>query len=473
MKKQETMKAYSFLCILLLCTTGLLLAGCAQYDNVSAEKGLFSKFDATQLLLKKLNPQKVDSVLVRVVSEPLKAGDAISEEFSDDDPRVSTAPEWFFFIDRQPGSFFSHPVQFAYVNRITEAVVIEDRTDIPLLNGEPVWATPEAYQNSEDIVFSNLLTGKGKDDLIFKETFEIPQEQQTPPEEFITDPPVEEHRECCPEPRPRFALILYNFDKGPLRRDISDNVTGMASALQTNGYTVPNFPSSTGSGGNQSGIYLGDKRGHGLQQLRDFVAEHDDEEDCCEEIIIYYTGHGGKKRINGRDRYCFGLRFRYRGEDGNRSGKKKLFAEDFAQILSGLKSCHIHIIIDACHSGGFIDPLFTLPGVETVRVACDENEKAWSGRYDAANGGRTPDPYGRADGEKGSEFTSGFVKGLNENAQSRPVGSPPTPARELVDIGFLESMENDISAIAGKTHPTGMTRIDNSDCDCCPEEDAL
>ena len=216
----------------------------------------------------------------------------------------------------------------------------------------------------------------------------------------------------------------------------------------------------------QPGIYLGDREGRGLQQLRDFVAAHSGDEHRCDEIFVYYTGHGKETTIRGEKRYYFGLRTEYRGEDGSRPSQKRLYAEDLAEILSGLGSCHIHVVIDSCHSGGFIPALSAVKGVETIRTSAQADELAWGGDVDGANRGRTPDSYGRADGERGSEFTSGFIKGLNERAETnRREGTEDAP-HDTVDEGLESAVENDIAAIAGRTHPTGWTRVVD-DCNCC------
>ena len=101
--------------------------------------------------------------------------------------------------------------------------------------------------------------------------------------------------------------------------------------------------------------------------------------------FIYYTGHGKRRRVSGEYRWYFGLRHSYRGEDGERSGRRRMYAEDFAQILSGLSSCHIHVVIDACYSGGFVEALKTIDGVESIHTSASSTEKAWSGAVDGAS----------------------------------------------------------------------------------------
>jgi hypothetical protein len=429
---------------------------------------LLDREAATKKAIAHLAPKPNVPLIVRAPDAPLAAGTVVRESLASA-ARTTTGDEWLFVADRNPAALPGHDIDYLFVDAQTGDVTRLAATSYPLVDERPLWPGLKGPDDAQHVVFSNLHTFRGKDGGPFLPADDAG--KPTDPGEFISDPPAPPRRECCPEPRRRFGLLIYNFDTGPLQGDISDNIRGMASGLRANGYTVPNFPPSNGDPGQQPAIYIGDTDGRGLQQLRDFVADHDDDDDCCEEIIVYYSGHGKDVVEAGRTRTYFGLRFRYRGEAGADPPRNELYTEDFAAILGRLKSCHIHVVLDCCHAGGFIDPLFTLPGVRTVRVSCTVDELAYGGNVDrvVVRGRAFDDPFPRADGESGSEFTSGFVRGLTDNAAARPP-PPPTPARELVDIGFLSGLRLDVTAIAGRTHPTGQTRIAGG-CDCC-EDDA-
>lgn len=446
--------------------TACLLAGCAKSEpEEPVPPPLLDKKMAAAKVIAAVGDTTSKPLVIRAAQDYLKPGTPVGEALGDA-ARTTRSEEWFFVADLNPLALPGHAITYYFVDRKTGDIAELAASSYPLINDDELWESIEGIDDPRDLVYSNLNYFREKDGKII-----LPGDGEgtpTPPDEFISDPPSETEHECCPEPRRRIALLLYNFDSGPLRNDISNNITGMAGALRANGYTVPNFPPSTGRGNPAPAIYLGDKRGRGLQQIRDFVSDHDDEEDCCEEIIVYYSGHGNERTENGKKRYYFGLRTNYRGENGNNPARKRMYAEDLAAILGKLKSCHIHVVLDCCHSGGFIDALFTLPGVRTVRVSCTADEVAWGGDVDSVRrqGRVTQDPYGRANGESGSEFTSGFVKGLNDHIATNP---GVTPARPLVDIGFVRSGQLDVTALAGATHPTGQTRISGS-CDCCDEE---
>jgi len=402
-------------------------------------------------------------MVARMWNETLKPGDVIGDDFSDPaEGRTTTEEEWFVWIDDAPYAFFSHPVRYVFINRATGAIEVRNADEVPFLNGAPMWSTPEEFQDQSFWIFDNLSDGLNMPASAMPKAWpaERPSENRAEARDSV---PVDQY--CAGKKINRIALLLYNFDKGPLRNDISDNLTGMAEAFRANGYTVPEFASSKGDGKIQPAIYIGDDKGVGLGQLRDFVAAHSGADNCCDEIFIYYSGHGGKTpKVHGKSRYYFGLQFNYRGEQNNRTGNKKIYAEDFAEILSGLTSCHINVVIDACHSGGFLSALSTVKGIETARTSAAGGELAYGGYINVVhhNGTTTVDPYPRSAGESGSEFTSGYVKGLKDYAGG---GGAAVSARQLTDIGFNAAIQNDVTALAGVTHPTGFTRVVQCTCE--------
>jgi hypothetical protein len=453
------------------------IAGCSPSEGSGVQ---ISREEAVQIVLDEvIGSADNETIVARIWHEPLSTGAIISNEFADEgEGRESAASEWFVWIDDAPLAFYSHSARYVYVDGMTGAVEVEKADEAPALNGSSLWETEEDFDDQSCIIFDNIADsfsemaapGYGLTSVSLAAGYVRPADNYRA---ALNE--NDQADQCCKGKGKRIALILYNFDNGPLQKDITDNVNGMAEALAAHKFTVPQFNNSMGYVNSSTGkvitapaIYLGDPNGRGLKQLRDFVKEYSGPEHCCDEIFIYYTGHGKAANVSGQMRYYFGTRFNYRGEADNRSGQNRLYAEDFAEILSGLGSCHIQVVIDACHAGGFISALSGVKGVETVRVSVAANELAWGGDIDGANGGKTPDPYGRAQGEKGSEFTSGYVKGLKDRAAAMTRYDAPIPAGELTDVGFTAALANDIAAIAGKTHPTGYTRIKNV-CDCCED----
>jgi len=440
---------------------------------------LISREEAAQIVLDGvIGNGDGQTIIARLWPVPLSSGDIVSGEFADTgEGRVSTGSEWLVWIDDHPYAFFSHSVRYAYVNAATGAAAVEEAYEAPALNGNLLWETEEDLADAAFIIFDNTT------DFLYESALAGSRSMRAAGGGLTAASVVRtavgsagrsmkvqnEADPCCEGKGERIALILYNFDNGPLRNDIEQNVIGVAAALQKHSFTVPQFVSSTGDGKIHPAIYLGDNKGTGLQQLRDFVTEHSGADHCCDEIFIYYTGHGKEQTVGGQKRYAMGARFNYKGEDGKRSGQRRIYAEDLAEILTGLGSCYIQVVLDACHSGGFVNALSGVKGIQTIQASAGADELAYSGYYDAVQKGKATiaDPYGRAQGEKGSEFTSGFVKGLEDSAATK--GDRTIPAGELAQIGFSAAVANDVAAISGKTHP-GFTQTANA-CDCCGDDD--
>ena len=438
--KTTTQKIFATATVAIL----VCIAGCSSSEGNSSQ---ISRDEAIQIVLDEIiGSADNQSIVARMWNEPLSAGAVISNEFAGDgEGRVSNGSEWFFWIDDEPFAFYSHDVRYVYVNATTGAVEVEEADEAPTLNGSLLWETEEDFEDQSCIIFDNTSDSFSESAVTVNSSTLAPVHSLTTvsminsyiwPFDNVYAAPTGNSQavQCCKGKGERVALLLYNFDGGSLRRDISDNIYGMAAALAKHGFTVPQFNDSTGKTDPKTkkiitapAIYLGDDNGTGLQQLRDFVKAYSGPEHCCDEIIIYYTGHGEAQEVGGQMLYDFGLKFNYKGEDGKRTGQKCLYAEDFAQILSGLGSCHIQVVLDCCHAGGFRSAITGLKGVETFWPSAAENEVAYGGDVDGANGGRTPDPYGRKDGEKGSEYTSGFVKGLNDRAAAIRAGDAPIP----------------------------------------------
>jgi Caspase domain len=270
----------------------------------------------------------------------------------------------------------------------------------------------------------------------------------------------------CTAPK-KYALLFKGQPKpkafstdgsGEDANDMVDNINQMGAALLARGYEV-----------SYAGAY--DELTSAINTLAKKVR-------CCDDVFFYYTGHGGHKK--GNPKSDFGYldmqgQMHYLAVDptvplnGAQYQPKQLDARQLALMLSKLKTCHLHILIDACYSGGFVDALAgTLPGAESIQTSASSTEPAWSGNVDQAQAKKddgtfenpprmVTDPYGRAQGEKGSEFSSGYVEGLK--------GAPRGDGGEaLAQAGFNGAITRDVTALAKWTHPVNRQR--QGDCIC-------
>jgi hypothetical protein len=269
----------------------------------------------------------------------------------------------------------------------------------------------------------------------------------------------------CTTPR-KYALLFRgrpkptnfsNDESGEDANDMADNVTEMARALGARGFEVSTTDSYAG--------------------FEQAVARLAKRVRCCDEVLVYYTGHGSRRAGDPRKDYGYLVdgQMHYLVADSQHStssvryAAKNMDARALALQLSRLKTCHLHVVIDACYSGGFAEPLLsTLPGLETIQTSAGSTEKAWSGAIDSASAlgadgkpvspARTVnDPWGRAAGEKGSEFSSGFVRGIDR-------APADTNLEGLAQAGFGGALADDVTAQAGWTHPVNRSRV--GDCIC-------
>jgi len=86
-------------------------------------------------------------------------------------------------------------------------------------------------------------------------------------------------------------------------------------------------------------------------------------------------------------------------------GDTNMTAQEFKDMLSKFSNVNFKIIIDACHSGSFIDDLTGLSNVKIVLTATDADHSS----YGDIDGPDDPNP-----GDTGGEWTSGFLEDLIE-----------------------------------------------------------
>ena len=419
---------------------------------------LLNRDDAAQFILDNIDLQGTEPLEVRLLDRMLNTGDII-EEIDAKYRHTANDYEWFALIDRHPGAFMSRPLEYALLNYRTQQVNVSKHNEFPKLNGSPIYPTLASYKNQRDIIFSRTQSGeRAKGPSFASSRSLVGSAAILNAINSVKTPRMAEDN--SPYQKRHFAVLMNNYEGGPIGEEVEANLANMAEAMNANGYEVVPFISDPAGEETEPFLHLKQARNRGLFQLRNFVKRHDDENDTCENMLIYITGKMDVEQTRTGLRPYISLEEYYAGEDNDRKPNKKFYPEDLADILSELKSCHINIVIDANHSGAFIEPLLRLPKVETVTASCAAEEYAYTSYYELADAD-TPDPYGRADGERGGEFTSGFTKGLMDTST---LGSSELPAYQIVSIGYKSAVSNDISFIAGKTHPTVAARVKSSRC---------
>jgi hypothetical protein len=131
-------------------------------------------------------------------------------------------PCWFFWIDEYPCAKFSHPCQFIFIGTQTGSMTVHQEAWWPVLNGEPVWTSPE-YWNSTYWVTTPAFSRPISSFLDTVSSFQ-------------------------PEGTDR-ALIINGWAPGhPLKEDMREDQQQMKTALTTAGLNVASVTTLEGMG---------------------------------------------------------------------------------------------------------------------------------------------------------------------------------------------------------------------------------
>ena len=272
--------------------------------------------------------------------------------------------------------------------------------------------------------------------------------------------------DACEHGKRRFALLLHNRETGISGEIVNENLLAMKTVLQASSYEVVSSIVDYESEERVYSINLGSEDGRGFSQIRNFVGKHGDNNDCCEEILVYFSGDVGVEQSRNGPKAYIETEFAYRGETMERATGGRIYSEDLVNLLKGLKTCHLNIVFDCNHAAGLAEDLLELRNVETIVASSQLGEYAYSGIFEAAGNGSLLDPYGKEQGETGSEFTSGFAKGINDAVISPPVGDDALSAYQVVVVGTNAALKNDIAYLGGVSHPFTYTRSESPDCGC-------
>ena len=424
----------------------------------------FSADQARRVLDKKI--PNLTGLRVHRYDIPLDEGTEIEDLASQFIARIDRAG-WLFFLDSDPLAFWEHPARLVLVPMDGS----KPRT-------YPAMSWPEVAVEREPGLHWLLVS----DDPKRRTAVNSPRRgkptiPQKPPRKFVPREKCQEEVEPIrrgggPKKQDckKYALILKGNPKPPewqgeppssVDVDMLDNVAGMTAALRTKGYLVGACLTWRDDVSEDRDIPRNFQR-RSFVNLIDRLAR---DVKCCDEVIIYYTGHGTRKKATKKQ-----MEDATDGKTHSLGIAGGVTATELAAQLAKLRSCHINVLLDCCYSGGFIKPLGRLAGVERVHTSSRYDEVSYGGDVDRvvlSNGQVVQDPSPRP-GEKGSEFSSGYIQGIK--------GAPAdATARELFDKGFDKAVENDVTAIAGRreprrgtftgqTHPTGISRA--KDCDC-------
>lgn len=378
-------------------------------------------------------------------------------------------PTWLFFVDEDPLAFWSHSARLILVaaGGQTAAQQLQISSWPHIVHEIAADELPWVQIDRDDKPAPVPDPGTGDN----------PPPPHRPPRRFVPralcqeEAPPKAGRRGEKEQCKKYAIILRGNSKPPdfegdeplaVDEDLANNVKGMSGALRAHGFEVnvaTNYRDDVSEDIDLPEGYQRKSFCNLIKKLAEIVK-------CCDEVIIYYTGHGTRKRAAAHKEDATDGFTHYLVIAGG------VTATEFKDQLAKIHCCHINVMIDACYAGGFLKPLARLPGVERIHTSSRSDEPSYSGSVDQvmlSNGAIVNDPYGRSQGETGSEFSSGYIEGIKH----APLDAS---ARDIMDKGYDEGIDKDVCALACRlepklgtfkrqTHPQGISRAVECDCD--------
>jgi hypothetical protein len=384
------------------------------------EGSALSLEEATQLVLAAVvKPDVLDhEVIVFPWPEPLRPGDRIQSYLGPDlespgEPFPIDSEAWFFWVDDLPGARFVHPTRFVFVDRETGEVSPSEEGWWPVLNGESLWVETEVYWDEANWAFSNVEWRPSGLDLSLNA-------------HGLAKPlPVPALQDASPGA----ALVVNGWSEGQSDKEgMQVDATGMRSALIRAGFDTDHFdPPHTRSV---------------IDDIYSWIHNQANVLEPCQTVFLYIVGHGAKIGDHGFVSVGPGV-----------LGEPVL--DDWLEEFK--PGVHVIVIIDACHSGAFINGL--KPFADIIITSC--------GADDQARGDIDPKDEDGEDLDKnpediGGEFTSGFIEDWDEimddpakkaQVKARAQSNNENFWQALVAECWITAVEKDAAAAMGKTSP--------------------
>ncbi len=379
--------------------------------------------------------------------EPLPAGALLTAADGAWLTRV-VEPTWAFVVDDAPGDFWSHPARLVTVGVYSGAARVTAVDDFPLLDGEVELFGDEESDSAAEVV---LRWPADESEQIASLPDAVEPALEWPvldpplapmcPEEPVEAPPCEDLL-CANGPK-RYALFLYGPPRSTGKWTAKNDKRDIENAIKYLGIDLPHY------GFTLAGAYNLAKE---QSKFRKAVAGLNKVLKCEDEVFVYYAGHGHRTLNADKKTYTHYL-----------AGKKKgVTAAWLRDELKKLETCHLHVMIDACYSGGFVPVLDDIPGLESMYTSAAAGEtaktSAWTRIEDPTTGKMVVDKL--YSGEKGGEYTSSVVQYLRTHH-----GSKYRNVATLLATAVRESADFDLARLAHLTHPQSYRRTKRCVCD--------
>jgi hypothetical protein len=376
-----------------------------------------------------VKPETLDhEVIVFSWPEPLEAGDRMEayrlpETEQDGQIRTIERETWFFWIEDAPGALFAHRTRFVFVERASGELSVVDDLWWPVLNGDGLWVSSEAYWNEDNWAFSNLewrptpahVSGRSSG-------YAVLSLNPHPIAPVLGSTPAL----CRDEAGLGAAIVINGWITGQTNQeDMETSADQMHDIFDDLGFDTVYYGPAEDDNEDRDGTVR-------YSAISAWFRSKAEEMGPCQPLFVYVTGHGMAEDGEG-------------SAGGIVDSSLELWLERFNPGV------HIVVIIDSCYAGSFIDNLRDV--ADLTITASDATSYSYSD-CDPKNDPNSDD--------SGNEFTSGFVEDWNQilddydkvdRIKRRIVLTGENFWVALASEAFETALAKDAAALNGRSFP--------------------
>lgn len=306
--------------------------------------------------------------------EPIAAGSVIEEGlFREAEPLTVSSESWLYYVDLEPGALFGHPTQYLLVNRATGEISVYGRYAYPEVDGEAMFALPDAVADEtlrpegyprfgagepgastsqalqiepptavdtgvpKTIDWSKHQKYKSEDD----EMYQLRVRGELESFQSAATVKAELGKCVCATPAKKKVALVVNGGELPIA-ETNKLVEHLTKAKVPLRHLDPDAPDTPDAAKAQTSL-------KSLAKAFEWLAGQ--VSDCCDEVLIYVTAHGsprGSMAINPLTRH----------KDGTTTGSKdggSLSTKELEKLLDSVRSCRTKVVLHSCFGGAHLE----------------------------------------------------------------------------------------------------------------------
>lgn len=414
--------------LVLIACIGILCAACSSPEPPQ----LISFEEAAQVVLEQVVvPDELEGeIIVFGWGEPIQSGDVLSAyrpspgEGLEPERGQQLKPEvgsWFFWIEDAPGAKFAHPNRFVLVDGVSAEVAVYDELWWPLLNDEPLWVETQDYWDEANWIFSNLSWRRSLTSRLDPAGVLVHAKTGPPG-------PARAWQPAWQIPSPGAAIVINAWDKGEtLQEDFETDADAMHDIFSQSSFDTTYLGPEEDDNPDRDG-------GNDYDSISRWFSDQSRKLKPSQTLFVYLAGHGYVSSQDGQ---------------GVVGGISEGLLEIWLDYIN--PGVHIVVMVDSCYAGSFID---TMNQVADFTITSTNASDPSYGDIDPSE---DPNP-----GDRGSEFTSGYVEDWNKILDDIEEIRRVRERAEREGINFYEALagesyvtavEKDAAAIIGRSFP--------------------